>query len=75
MNKPPSLSLSLSLSLTFVKRMKIMKIVQGRIDLMDMQNPQVHISVTKLCIVRYLLNALWDLWDWSLVDNKVNLNS
>ena len=25
----------------------------------------VHISVTKWCIVGYLSNALWDLWDWS----------
>ena len=24
----------------------------------------VHISVTKLCIVVYLSNALWDLWNW-----------
>ena len=26
----------------------------------------VHISVTKWCIVGYLSNALWDLWDWSI---------
>ena len=23
----------------------------------------VHISVTKWCIVEYLINSLWDLWD------------
>ena len=27
----------------------------------------VHISVTKCCIVRYLSNVLWDLWDWSVI--------
>ena len=26
----------------------------------------VHISVTKWCIVGYLCDALWDLWDWSI---------
>ena len=27
----------------------------------------VHVSVTKWCIVGYLSNALWDLWEWSIV--------
>ena len=27
---------------------------------------RVHISVTKWCIVGYLPDALWDLWDWSI---------
>ena len=26
----------------------------------------VHISVTKWCIVVYLSDALWDLWNWSI---------
>ena len=30
-------------------------------------NRNVHISVAKLYIVRYLSNALWDLWDWSIL--------
>ena len=29
-------------------------------------NRNVHISVTKWCIVGYLSNALWDLWDGSI---------
>ena len=31
----------------------------------------VHISVTKWCIVVYLSDALWDLWDWSIGGNKI----
>ena len=30
----------------------------------------VHISLTKWCIVAYLSNALWDLWDWSIPLNN-----
>ena len=26
----------------------------------------VHISVTKWCIVKYVTGVLWDLWDWSI---------
>ena len=26
----------------------------------------VHISVTKCCVVRYLSNASWDVWDWPI---------
>ena len=30
-------------------------------------NRNVHISVTKWCIVGYWTGTLWDLWDWSKV--------
>ena len=33
-------------------------------------NRNVHISVTKWYIVGYLFNALWDLWDGSIVSDK-----
>ena len=35
--------------------------------------PCVYISVTKCCIVGYLSDALWDLWDWSIEDMAYNM--
>ena len=33
-------------------------------------NRNVHISVTKWCIVGYSSDALWDLWDGSIIYNR-----
>ena len=35
----------------------------------------VHISVTKCCIVGYLPDALWDLWDGSICQWSLCINS
>ena len=37
-------------------------------------NRNVHLSVTKWCIIGYLSSALWDLWDGSIGWQKCHFN-